>query len=43
MDYDRVLVLDQGRVGEYDTPTALLANPDSMFAAMARDVQNSNA
>ncbi|CAN0354496.1 unnamed protein product [Pylaiella littoralis] len=32
--YDRVLVLDQGRVAEYDTPLALLANPDSEFRAM---------
>jgi ABC-type sulfate/molybdate transport systems ATPase subunit len=29
MYYDRVLVLDQGRVLEYDTPLALLSKPHS--------------
>ncbi|CAM9437783.1 unnamed protein product, partial [Hapterophycus canaliculatus] len=32
--YDRVLVLDQGKVAEYDTPLALLRNPYSQFRAM---------
>lgn len=36
--YDRVLVLDQGRVAEYDTPLALLDNPDSEFRAMCEKV-----
>jgi ABC-type proline/glycine betaine transport system ATPase subunit len=34
MDSDRVLVLDQGRLTEYDTPEALLANKDSIFASL---------
>ncbi|KAI7876125.1 P-loop containing nucleoside triphosphate hydrolase protein [Lichtheimia hyalospora FSU 10163] len=34
IDYDRVLVLDQGRVVEFDTPCQLLSNPNSMFRAM---------
>ncbi|KNE72733.1 hypothetical protein AMAG_17064 [Allomyces macrogynus ATCC 38327] len=31
LDYDRALVLDQGRVVEFDTPSALLGRPDSLF------------
>lgn len=30
-DYDRVLVLDQGKVAECDQPHVLLQNKDSMF------------
>ena len=36
IDYDRVIVLDKGRLLEYDSPTALLARPDSAFAALVR-------
>ena len=36
MDCDRVLVLDHGRVAEYDTPQKLSADPDSVFGAMLR-------
>ncbi|CBJ26643.1 conserved unknown protein [Ectocarpus siliculosus] len=32
--YDRVLVLDQGQVAEYDTPLALLQDPYSQFRGM---------
>ncbi|KAL1443227.1 hypothetical protein MTO96_046064 [Rhipicephalus appendiculatus] len=35
LDYDRILVMDEGRVREYDTPTSLLSNPDSAFYKMA--------
>ena len=31
IDYDKVLVLGKGRVLEYDSPSRLLANPDSTF------------
>jgi len=31
-DYDRVLVLDQGRIAECDHPYKLLQNEDSMFS-----------
>lgn len=31
IDFDRVLVLGQGEVIEYDTPSALLAKEDSEF------------
>ena len=34
---DRVLVLDQGRVAEYDSPRTLLATPGSAFRAMVAD------
>ncbi|KAB5591062.1 Oligomycin resistance ATP-dependent permease YOR1 [Ceratobasidium theobromae] len=32
--YDRVLVMDRGRMKEYDTPLNLFDNPDSQFRAM---------
>lgn len=38
--YDRVLVLDQGEVAEYDTPLALLDNPDSDFRSMCEKVSS---
>ncbi|KAI8868256.1 P-loop containing nucleoside triphosphate hydrolase protein [Ramicandelaber brevisporus] len=39
MDYDRVLVMDAGRVVETGPPHALLADPDSHFARMAAAAQ----
>eukprot|EP00051_Salpingoeca_urceolata_P006609 m.87350 g.87350 ORF g.87350 m.87350 type:complete len:1483 (+) comp14906_c0_seq3:85-4533(+) len=36
MDSDRVLVLDKGEVAEFDTPAALMANPQSLFHGMAK-------
>ncbi|KAG8717175.1 hypothetical protein FRC09_014648 [Ceratobasidium sp. 395] len=36
IDYDRILVLDSGRVAEYDTPRSLLAKEDGVFHAMCR-------
>lgn len=35
MDSDRVLVLDQGQVREFDSPAKLLSNPESIFYSMA--------
>ncbi|GAA6053294.1 hypothetical protein JCM3770_006670 [Rhodotorula araucariae] len=35
-DYSKILVLDHGRVVEYDSPAALLARDDSAFAALCR-------
>lgn len=32
--YDRVLVMDQGRIIEYDTPLRLLGRPDGLFYSM---------
>jgi ATP-binding cassette subfamily C (CFTR/MRP) protein 1 len=31
---DRILVLDNGRIAELDSPQALLAAPDSLFARL---------
>ncbi|KAI0239976.1 Multidrug resistance-associated protein 1 [Lamellibrachia satsuma] len=36
MDYDRVLVLDNGTIKELGTPEALLKNKDSIFYGMAK-------
>uniref|UniRef100_A0A1I7UPW2 ABC-type glutathione-S-conjugate transporter n=1 Tax=Caenorhabditis tropicalis TaxID=1561998 RepID=A0A1I7UPW2_9PELO len=37
MDSDRLLVLDKGRVAEFDSPKQLLSNPDGIFYSMAKD------
>ncbi|CAG0894697.1 unnamed protein product, partial [Darwinula stevensoni] len=37
MDYDRVLVLDGGEIREFDSPTNLLRDSESMFLALTRD------
>ena len=34
MDSDRIIVMDGGRVGECDTPAALLRNPRSLFSQL---------
>ncbi|KAJ3019702.1 hypothetical protein HKX48_001858 [Thoreauomyces humboldtii] len=36
-DYDRVLVLDQGQVAEYDTPAALIAKEGGIFSSMCAE------
>jgi ABC-type multidrug transport system fused ATPase/permease subunit len=43
MDSDKVLVMDAGRVAEYDTPQKLLSNEHSMFAALVANWENSHA
>ncbi|CAH1784702.1 unnamed protein product [Owenia fusiformis] len=37
MDYDRVMLLDAGKVVEYDSPSQLLSNKDGIFYSMAKD------
>ena len=37
MDSDRVLLLDGGRVKEFESPKRLLRDPKSAFYAMAKD------
>ncbi|KAI9476659.1 hypothetical protein BX667DRAFT_497025 [Coemansia mojavensis] len=36
IDYDRVLVLDKGRVAEFDTPWNLLHKPEGLFRQMCK-------
>jgi ATP-binding cassette subfamily C (CFTR/MRP) protein 1 len=43
MDSDKVLVMDAGKVGEYDTPQRLLANEQSMFHSLVSNWENSHA
>lgn len=43
LDSDKVLVMDDGRVAEFDKPSTLLANPNSLFSGMvaaAESAQN---
>ncbi|KAJ2763186.1 hypothetical protein H4S06_000236, partial [Coemansia sp. BCRC 34490] len=37
IDYDKVLVLDNGRVAEYDTPHNLLQIKDGIFRSMCEE------
>ena len=37
VDADRIMVLDQGQLVEFDTPEVLLGNPNSRFAQLIRD------
>ncbi|KAG0222133.1 Multidrug resistance-associated protein 1 [Actinomortierella wolfii] len=41
MDSDRILVLDHGGVAEFDTPSTLLANPNSIFFSLANSQSDS--
>ncbi|TFK92526.1 multidrug resistance-associated ABC transporter [Polyporus arcularius HHB13444] len=36
IDYDRVMLLDQGKIAEFDTPSALLSNPQSKFYSLCK-------
>ena len=36
-DYDRILVLDAGRIAEFDSPDALLADKNSKFFGMMQE------
>lgn len=42
MDSDKVLVMDAGRVAEFDTPSRLLQDQKSLFARMAQQAGISN-
>ncbi|KAJ9082436.1 Transporter of the ATP-binding cassette (ABC) [Entomophthora muscae] len=37
VDYDRIVVMDHGSVKEFDSPAALLANPDGIFRSMCQE------
>ena len=34
IDFDRIIVMDAGEVKEFDTPRALLSNPESLFSRL---------
>ncbi|KAI0806225.1 multidrug resistance-associated ABC transporter [Irpex lacteus] len=36
IDYDRVMLLDQGRIAEFDKPAVLLADPSSKFHSLCK-------
>lgn len=38
MQYDQILVLNDGQVEEYDTPYALVNNPHSFLGKIIREV-----
>ena len=37
LDSDKVMVMDKGRIAEYDTPQKLLSNPKSLFYALVEN------
>ena len=37
IDYDKIIVMDCGRVAEFDTPGKLLENSESLFTSMVND------
>ena len=37
IDSDRLMVLDSGKLSEFEQPQSLLKNPDSLFYSMAID------
>lgn len=43
MDSDRILVMDDGRIAEFDSPAALLAREGSIFASMVNITGASSA
>ena len=43
IDFDRVLVLREGRVVEYDTPKNLLMDPNGLFTSMVNETGEKNA
>ncbi|CAM9655882.1 unnamed protein product, partial [Ectocarpus fasciculatus] len=43
MDSDKIVVMDQGRVAEYDSPSVLLSQPTSMFKQLADNWEKANA
>jgi ABC-type multidrug transport system fused ATPase/permease subunit len=37
IDYDRIIVLDKGKVVEFDSPSSLMKKPNSLFYALAKE------
>lgn len=42
MDYDKILVLGNGRVVDYDEPDALLQKEDSILARLVKETHKSS-
>lgn len=40
MDYDRILVMDEGKIAEFDSPSTLLKNPQSLFFEMVNQASS---
>ncbi|KAF9170512.1 hypothetical protein BGX21_008621 [Mortierella sp. AD011] len=43
MDSDRIIVLDHGRVAEFDPPQVLLSNPNSIFYSLVKKSENAKS
>ncbi|KAF9290732.1 hypothetical protein BGZ74_000466 [Mortierella antarctica] len=43
IDYDRILVMNEGQVAEYDTPCNLLRDPYSVFSSLVNETGDQNA
>lgn len=43
MDSDKILVMDAGRVAEFDSPLNLLQNPSSLFSSLVNDTGERSA
>jgi ATP-binding cassette, subfamily C (CFTR/MRP), member 1 len=39
LDYDRIVVMENGKVLELDTPKALLMSPNSVFYSLVHEAQ----
>ena len=42
IDYDRVMVLDQGNIIEFDTPFALISKENTQFRSMVKETGAQN-
>jgi len=40
IDYDKILVLDAGKVAEYDSPQNLLKKTESLFYSLVHESSN---
>lgn len=43
LDSDRILVLDKGKVAEFDTPSALMQKEGSLFASLVKETESTRA
>ena len=43
IDCDKILVMDKGAVGEYDTPKNLVLKENGLFVSMLNETGNANA